>query len=305
MTDQIITHKHCTKCKRLKALDLFYKSKLGRGGRRTECKECSSSTKFSAKVKGHSDTDIARMWAQRKLRHEIKKIHSAQPGVKWCQSCKQFQARTAFSICRRYASGLQPYCKSCRAKDKANKREHYQAKAKEWRNRTVEQRKAYDAKYYATNKDRLLREFAKYRKRNKWKARRAAQEYYQRKKAQIIQRSRSRYQTKRAEILNKSHAYYRRHKQQYKEYARARSARRNKAHGFYTLAQWQDKLAYWGYRCYLCGTSLHSQSIHLEHRKPLIRGGSNWIANIAPACGSCNRRKHTKTESEFRALMAA
>ena len=36
---------------------------------------------------------------------------------------------------------------------------------------------------------------------------------------------------------------------------------------------------------------------------PLARGGSNLIANILPACRSCNRRKRMKTEEEFRALL--
>jgi hypothetical protein len=34
-------------------------------------------------------------------------------------------------------------------------------------------------------------------------------------------------------------------------------------------------------------------------------GGTNYIDNILPACGSCNRRKHTYTEEEFRARLAA
>jgi 5-methylcytosine-specific restriction endonuclease McrA len=38
---------------------------------------------------------------------------------------------------------------------------------------------------------------------------------------------------------------------------------------------------------------------------PLCRGGSNEISNILPACRHCNRRKHRKTEEEFRALLAA
>ncbi|HEY8807173.1 MAG TPA: HNH endonuclease, partial [Candidatus Limnocylindria bacterium] len=45
--------------------------------------------------------------------------------------------------------------------------------------------------------------------------------------------------------------------------------------------------------------------IEADHRAPLSRGGRNTIENILPACRSCNRRKRTKTEDEFRTWLAA
>lgn len=81
-----------------------------------------------------------------------------------------------------------------------------------------------------------------------------------------------------------------------------RRAKERNAGGKYTSKQWQEKLVYFGYKCYLCGDSLKDRIIHAEHRKPLSRGGTNWIANIAPACEKCNLKKHTKTEKEFRQL---
>ena len=36
-----------------------------------------------------------------------------------------------------------------------------------------------------------------------------------------------------------------------------------------------------------------------DHKIPLTRGGSNWIANLAPACLTCNDSKGTKTYNEF------
>ena len=42
-----------------------------------------------------------------------------------------------------------------------------------------------------------------------------------------------------------------------------------------------------------------------DHRVPLARGGTNFIANILPACRRCNAEKHTMTEDEFRARLAA
>lgn len=78
------------------------------------------------------------------------------------------------------------------------------------------------------------------------------------------------------------------------------TAKRKAAPGECTPAQWLDKIGYWGWRCYLCGTGLTPKTLHMEHRKPLARGGSHWPANLAPACASCNLRKNAMTEAEFR-----
>ena len=42
---------------------------------------------------------------------------------------------------------------------------------------------------------------------------------------------------------------------------------------------------------------------HLEHKTPLSRGGTNEYDNLSVACQSCNCRKHTKTECEFKKLL--
>ena len=39
---------------------------------------------------------------------------------------------------------------------------------------------------------------------------------------------------------------------------------------------------------------------HVDHKTPLIRGGSNRMCNLAISCPGCNRRKHTMTAREFR-----
>jgi len=80
-------------------------------------------------------------------------------------------------------------------------------------------------------------------------------------------------------------------------------ARRKGARGGYNESQWQAKYDFWGGRCYLCKAKVDFESAHREHRKPIIRGGLNFIANVAPACESCNLRKGRKTEKEFRLLL--
>jgi len=50
------------------------------------------------------------------------------------------------------------------------------------------------------------------------------------------------------------------------------------------------KFAYWGNRCWMCGTT----ASQVDHVKPLTKGGAHILANLRPACISCNSRKHNR-----------
>jgi len=82
-------------------------------------------------------------------------------------------------------------------------------------------------------------------------------------------------------------------------YVRAATIKRRRASGgqSFTAAEWLILLAHHNYSCAYCGSKL---LIEIDHRVPLIRGGSNLIDNILPACRRCNRRKNRMTEEEFR-----
>lgn len=55
----------------------------------------------------------------------------------------------------------------------------------------------------------------------------------------------------------------------------------------FTPEQLQQKFAYYGNRCYLCGGDAEA----MDHVKPIARGGPHMLANLRPACKSCNSRK--------------
>ena len=78
-------------------------------------------------------------------------------------------------------------------------------------------------------------------------------------------------------------------------------ARAREAEGRFTSAEWRDLVERHRHQCAYCGVVA---PLEVDHRIPLKRGGSNWIANILPACGPCNRKKGQLTEDEFRARLA-
>jgi 5-methylcytosine-specific restriction endonuclease McrA len=72
-------------------------------------------------------------------------------------------------------------------------------------------------------------------------------------------------------------------------------ARKFGAVGFHTPEQLAARISYYGNRCAYCGAAYES----VDHVIPLARGGSNWPANLRPACGFCNSSKADKLLSEW------
>jgi 5-methylcytosine-specific restriction endonuclease McrA len=79
--------------------------------------------------------------------------------------------------------------------------------------------------------------------------------------------------------------------------AHRRRARDASANGFWTQDEWLALVAAHWNACAYCGRFVQ---LTVDHRVPLARGGSNWIWNLLPACGRCNRRKSSRTEREYR-----
>ena len=57
---------------------------------------------------------------------------------------------------------------------------------------------------------------------------------------------------------------------------------------------WLEKVKYWGWRCCYCRQEVSLRALIIEHHIPLARGGTNFIANLKPACERCNLLKGDK-----------
>lgn len=51
-------------------------------------------------------------------------------------------------------------------------------------------------------------------------------------------------------------------------------------------------------QCYWCGIKC-ARSFHIDHYKPLSRGGLHHVHNLVIACPSCNQSKHAKDPLDF------
>lgn len=51
--------------------------------------------------------------------------------------------------------------------------------------------------------------------------------------------------------------------------------------------------------CYYCQCTIPASESHLEHKRPISRGGTNSKGNLALSCAACNLKKGRKTHEEF------
>lgn len=52
--------------------------------------------------------------------------------------------------------------------------------------------------------------------------------------------------------------------------------------------------------CYYCKIKLGHRNIHIDHKIPRSKGGSDTIENLVISCPDCNRLKHQRTDKEFK-----
>jgi 5-methylcytosine-specific restriction endonuclease McrA len=216
------------------------------------------------------------------------------------------------------------------SKDIEGRRATGRAATRRWYQRNKERiapaRRARDRERYSANRESVLsakreryssdRDFAKrtrasnsaWYQRNRDKRREYNRRYRQEHGDELRARGRERNRRKYAKDPRAWLDYYKQWRLRNLERARAYvrvagNKRRAAAAGtHFTFEEWKELLQYHAGHCAYCGSS---DRIEADHRIPLCRGGSNEISNILPACRHCNRRKHRRTEEEFRALLQA
>lgn len=63
---------------------------------------------------------------------------------------------------------------------------------------------------------------------------------------------------------------------------------------------YEDNIKQYGtLTCIYCKQSIEFGKDTLEHKIPLIRGGTSEYSNLGVACGRCNSKKRHKTEEEY------
>lgn len=91
----------CTKCDTVKPLEDFSPAKLGKYGRRSQCKVC---LQAAALVRRESKRTRPPLWARRPV---------GTPGTAWCSKCKVFKESKFFHLDQRNSDGFKSQCRDC------------------------------------------------------------------------------------------------------------------------------------------------------------------------------------------------
>lgn len=152
-----------------------------------------------------------------------------------------------------------------------------------WRANNLEKKRATDAAYYAANKERLKAQSSVYYAANREDGRKA----------------RRNYRKKNADCLRQYDAIrYDRNPERALRSARARRARKNGADGSYNQTDIDRIVKAQRNRCAYCRTKL-TGGAHIDHIKPLSKGGSNFPANLQLLCATCNLTKHAADPLDY------
>jgi 5-methylcytosine-specific restriction endonuclease McrA len=162
---------------------------------------------------------------------------------------------------------------------------------------TPEERRIYNAKWYAANKERIAARSAAYYVANREQIRAAqaarpdntALERAARYRAAHPARVKTAEATWRA--ANREQCIINNH--------RTRASNLDSPVNTLDLFDWRELLNQYDNRCAYCRAD---GALEIEHKTPLTRGGENSKRNVVPACRSCNTRKQDKTVSEFLAV---
>lgn len=165
---------------------------------------------------------------------------------------------------------------------------------KEWRKRNKKKCYFYCKKWAQRNREKINRAKRKWRRANPEKEREYKEKYWtvpgRREKAREYYKE-----------------YYRKNKERKKQYTRqwkknnpekcrhqwrVKRIRKKNAKGNHTLEEWQDLKKKFNYTCPHCGRKEPEIKLTEDHIIPLSKGGTDYIKNIQPLCGSCNKKKY-------------
>lgn len=196
---------------------------------------------------------------------------------------------------------------------------------------TRAQRSAYGRSYYLKNKRRILRYCKKYNRRpetiarrrvysrrsyrKNWKFLAALRRTPEQRKAGSARRmlwakrhpeaararSREWYRRSNAWLREKRNARMRKYLRAHPEYSRNLRRRRRRAVGAHTAADLRRILDRQSHKCAnpLCGANLKRVKAHVDHKVPLVRGGTHWPRNLQWLCARCNMAKGIMTMNEW------
>ncbi len=218
--------------------------------------------------------------------------------MKTCTKCKQSKELSEFGKASRNKDGLKFRCKSCRTEEGIKYRAENQNKIKEYAELNKEKTAKQHKEYYKNNQEKIDSYQKQYYEKNKKRIIKNARESVLRNKEHIQTYKKEYYITNRAEILAgfKERAKLPERKLQHRLSGNKRIAlKKSTEDGTITPQAIKDMMIEQDGKCVLCDCDIRDK-YHMDHIKPLAKGGEHRLVNIQLLCPFCNISKSDKWE---------
>lgn len=214
-----------------------------------------------------------------------------------CTKCKQRKPEDLFSRQKEKLNGRSSQCRSCvnvYAKSryllkKPNLIDYQRRYYKDNRDYVSKRQKEYVEKH----KEKYADYQKKYYIENKEKKEAYIREYYKENKDKVLSQCKSYRDSHKEEKSKKDSDYKKNNKEIVKNHFHTRRARKNNSGGRFTKKEILEMFLSQENKCNICKCDI-SIKYHVDHIRPISKGGSNFISNIQLLCPPCNLRKGDK-----------
>ncbi len=217
--------------------------------------------------------------------------------MKMCKKCYVLKDIDEFSIEKKNKNGYSGECKTCKKE-----------RCRLYREKNKDNMRGYRKEYGQKNKKKIAAKNTLYRRKNTAKIKANNEIWREKNKKDIADKARKRYDNNKEEILAYSKLYRDSNKELIKLYQasdsgkevkRRRSVKREMRiretrDGSITPETLKVLFSKQNGRCYMCNcdlTRLESRKVHVDHIKPLSKGGKHRLKNVAWSCMGCNLKK--------------
>lgn len=225
---------------------------------------------------------------------------------KVCTKCEKELQLSEFHKHQSGKYGVRSQCKACVKAYNTENRDSISEYHRQYRQDHLERKRAQDKARYWANRDSAL-EYAKtYREAHREEAAEYHRQYREKHRESLLEADRKRYWDNREErsryareryladresVIARVERWRELHPEKWLEVQRRRRARVREA----TVVKFSSsdlslRMSYFGNKCWMCSGPFE----HIDHVKPISKGGSHMLSNLRPACRGCNSSKSAK-----------